>query len=350
MAEAAAPTTYSMLAVTLTLLLYCVSGTLLTLVNKLAIVAFPHANVLLIIQNGVTVVLLLLGSWVLPGTFQAMPRLTWQVIKLWSPLVVLFVLMLSSSLNALTYVSAVTLIVMRNLSTLCVAFFEWIWLGEEILLMTWLALVGILAGAIVFGARDMMFSVPGYLWLAVNVLSTSTYQVYVKKLIKESKELGPFGMSYINNMLSLPVFVAMAFGTRQLPEAALSLPEQAVDVQVWIGLSALLGFVLSTSAFMINKMITATSMMVANNVNKFAVILLSELFIQRTLDNVSMLGTVLVMFFGWFYSQTKTMKPLAWPWTQKAAAIPVATVVAAPAVPESGDAEEQQALKQDEKH
>ncbi|KAH9249651.1 hypothetical protein BASA81_012620 [Batrachochytrium salamandrivorans] len=202
MAEAAP--VYSMFAVTLTLLLYCVSGTMLTLVNKLAIVAFPYANVLLIIQNGVTVVLLLLGSLVLPGTFQSMPKLSWQVIKLWSPLVLLFVLMLSSSLNALTFVSAVTLIVMRNLSTLCVAFFEWIWLGEEISIITWFALVGILAGAVVFGARDMMFSVPGYLWLAVNVLSTSTYQVYVKKLIKESKELGRLACRTLTTCFPFP--------------------------------------------------------------------------------------------------------------------------------------------------
>jgi hypothetical protein len=38
-------------------------------------------------------------------------------------------------------------------------------------------------------------------------------------------------------------------------------------------------------------------MMVANNVNKFAVIILSELFVERTLDDVSTIGTILVSFF-----------------------------------------------------
>jgi hypothetical protein len=44
---------------------------------------------------------------------------------------------------------------------------------------------------------------------------------------------------------------------------------------------------------------------VANNVNKFAVIILSELFVQRTLGMASSTGTLVVMFFGWFYAQTK---------------------------------------------
>lgn len=157
-----------------------------------------------------------------------------------------------------------------------------------------------------FGVRDMTFSVQGYMWLAVNVLSTSIYQVYVKKLIKESKELGPFGMSYINNCLSLPMFIAMGAYGNEIPQHIFTfLDKTTLETRLILMLSALLGFMLSTSAFMVNKMITATSMMVANNVNKFAVIILSEVFVERTLDDVSTLGTILVMFFGWFYSKTK---------------------------------------------
>jgi len=307
----------SQAVIAMTLLVYCVSGTLLTLVNKLAIKAVPYPNALLIIQNGVTVALLLLGSKVMPAMFQAMPAINLTVIKTWGPLVLLFIIMLLSSLQALIYVSAVTLIVMRNLSTLFVAFFERLILGEEIKPMTWFALVGILVGAIMFGARDMTFNVVGYLWLFLNIAGTSAYQIYVKKLIAQSKELGPFGMSFINNVLSVPVFVLIATGNDEIMHVEEIMSQGAYATMIVLT-SAFLGFSLSTSAFMVNKMISATSMMVANNVNKFAVIILSEVFVERTLDNISTLGTVLVMFFGWFYSKTKSS---GWTFSGLAAAI-----------------------------
>jgi drug/metabolite transporter (DMT)-like permease len=296
---------YSQALIATTLLIYCFSGTALTLINKLAILAYPYPNALLVLQNGVTVLLLLLGSYFHSTMFQSMPKITIQIIKSWFPLVLLFVLMLLSSLQALRFVSATTLIVMRNLSTLFVAFFERLVLNEEIKPMTWFALIMILIGAIIYGARDMTFNMTGYVYLFLNIAGTSSYQIYVKKLIAQSKELGPFGMSYINNMLSLPVFILFSAYGDELPHYT-SMFSRGTYATAVIILSALLGFSLSTSAFMMNKMISATSMMVANNVNKFAVIILSELFVERTLDDVSAFGTLIVMFFGWFYSKTKS--------------------------------------------
>lgn len=304
--------TYSSFRVGITLSAYCISGTLLTLANKLAIVAFPVPNTLLVIQNGVTIVMLMGGSFLWPGMFQKMPVLTVQVVKAWLPLVLLFVAMLVSSLQALMSVSAVTLIVMRNLSTLCVAFFERLILGEKIHVLTWLTLIGIFLGATLYGLRDMSFNSVGYFWLAINVGATSSYQIYVKTLIEKSKELGPFGMSYITNVLSVPIFIIIAIATKEYEGLAAwnFSPDNNVRTISIVALSAILGFALSTTAFMINKMITATSMMVANNVNKFAVILLSEIFVERSMDAVSGFGTLLVLLFGWLYSKARALKEM----------------------------------------
>jgi hypothetical protein len=56
----------------LVLVAYCVSGTALTLANKIAISAFPHPNMLLFIQNGVTLLLLWSGMRVWPSTFRTL--------------------------------------------------------------------------------------------------------------------------------------------------------------------------------------------------------------------------------------------------------------------------------------
>jgi hypothetical protein len=114
------------------LAVYCFVGTMLTLVNKVAIQAFPAPNMLLILQNGMTVLFLQIITTTLENRVGKLPHFTFQVVLTWTPLVILFVGMLLSSLVAIQHVITVFLIVMRNLTTLSVAFFEFMVLGTRI--------------------------------------------------------------------------------------------------------------------------------------------------------------------------------------------------------------------------
>lgn len=53
------------------------------------------------------------------------------------------------------------------------------------------------------------------------------------------------------------------------------------------------------------RLISATRLMVASNVNKFLVIMLGDMFLQRTLDGVASAGAVAVMLFGCLYAQSR---------------------------------------------
>jgi GDP-mannose transporter len=296
---------------TIALIIYCISGTLLTLANKLAILAFPAPNTLLLFQNGSTVLLLLALTHIAPDRVGGpLPPLTLSAVNSWLPLTLLFVGMLGSSLLALQNVSSVTLIVFRNLCTLVVAFFERLVLGSEINALAIFSLVGILCGAFLYALNDIQFSIIGYAWLVVNVTCTAAFQIYVKSLISHLPKdgpgsLGPFGMSYFNNVISLPVFGILAAIMGETTQVQELLYILSLKSWIVIVLSALLGFTLSTSAFLVTKLVSATSMMVANNVNKFALIILSELFVEQTLVPLSSLGTAIVMLFAWIYSQSK---------------------------------------------
>jgi len=124
-AAAASPSpTATRTTVTVVLVMYCASGTMMTLANKLAVRLFPFPNAIACLQNCVTVALLSMGAAVAPATFGAMPKLTRDTLRDWLPLTSLFVGMLVSSLLALMHVSAVTLIVIRNLTSLTVAALE----------------------------------------------------------------------------------------------------------------------------------------------------------------------------------------------------------------------------------
>lgn len=294
----------------LMLIIYCISGTFLTLMNKVAIGIFPFTNMLLVLQNSVTVILLLFSFYLYPSSSRISPWLNMTIVRLWIPVVILFVLMLISSLFALAHVSVPTVIVIRNLSTLSVALLEYMILQRTINFVSIGNLFGMLVGAIFYAIHDFTFNIQGYFWLLVNIISTSIYQVYIKKIVDlpSVKVLGPISMSYYSNLISLPIFLLLAGVTGEFNHLLIFI-RQIVTIHIRsifiIFVSCILGFSLSTSAFALNKLISATSIMVANNVNKFALIVISEIFFQSTLDMTASLGALSVLFFGWLYTQAK---------------------------------------------
>ncbi len=80
----------------------------------------------------------------------------------------------------------------------------------------------ILIGFFLYAAEDLSFSWIGYTWLGINVLATCAYPLslfrlhlhiytlYVKRCMKFIS-LGVMGMSYYNNMLSLPFLLLLMF-------------------------------------------------------------------------------------------------------------------------------------------
>lgn len=251
---------------------YCVCGTAMTLVNKVTVSQFSFPNALIAIQNVMAVVVLLSGSIAMPSTFGRMPRLTAQTLREWVPIVFLFVGILLSSLMALMKVTAVTLIVIRNLISCTVAFFEYAVLKTKIGQCSMLSLAGILGGATLYAMYDITFDAVGYVWLLVNIVATTTYQVSVKRLItsKASKEMGPLGCSFVKNTLSMPVMLLLCAASGEGSKLAHHASAGLVtgNTVAVILLSGVIGIGLSLTGFMLNERISATSIMVANNVNK----------------------------------------------------------------------------------
>jgi len=217
----------------------------------------------------------------------------------------MFVAMLVSSLCALIHVSAVTLVVLRNLSSLVVALGDCIFIGTILSIDVSLCLVGMLVGAVIYGISDVAFTPIGYMWLFVNVISTSAYQIYIKVLVRDEniKKLKAVGMSYYNNVISLPFLGLLSLANREVSELTVrNRPIVGIGSISIMALSGVIGFLASTTAFALNTRISATSLMVLNNANKFLVIIFSEILIERTLGRVSLTGAVVVIIFGYAYA------------------------------------------------
>jgi hypothetical protein len=119
------------------------------------------------------------------------------------------------------------------------------------------------------------------------------------------KDCGSITMSFYNNLISLPILLIISFLIGEFNSLLISIYIPKLKSILIVFLSCFCGFVLSVSAFSLNKLISPTSMMVANNLNKFILIILSEILIEWTLDINSSLGAIFVLFCGWLYSQKK---------------------------------------------
>jgi hypothetical protein len=300
-----AKASYSSLKIGLIALTFCVSGSALTIFNKLAMVAFPAPNLVLFLQNAATLLLLVIFASVLSYDIS---DLEITKMKKWLPLVLMFYGMLVSSMFALESVTATTLIVQRNLGTVTIAFADFIFLGTLQSRRRIFAIFCMCVGAImyVFDDLDMKFDIRGYFWLFVNIVTTTAYQIKVKFLVNELK-LNSWTMSKYNNVLSLPfctLFAAMHGEQHVVARASSSL--SSLDVLI-IVTSCTFGFILSVSAFQLNQMITPTSITVINNTNKLVLIFFTASFMDSaTLTVHSTCGICLVMGAAAFYSVSGT--------------------------------------------
>ena len=290
-------------------LVYCMSGTSLALANKLAIVAFPYANILVALQNGMIVIILGAGSHSFRPTLDPLPALSMDMIQLWILSVVSFVAMLSSNLLALFYVSLPTLIVMRNLSTLLIAILESIALRQPINAVSIVTFGGMSFGAIVYARHDVTFSIIGYAWLAALVVGTSVHQIAAKKMMESPlmRSMGPISITYYLNLMSLPLLVIVAFAMGEIPalmshtHAGFLVSRYSISI---ILLTCIFTFLSAVSTSALNKPVSKTLITFANDTNQCSIIIFSEALFRSTLTFVTATGAMFVLLFSWLHLQT----------------------------------------------
>ena len=141
----------AMAVVTITLVAsaFCLSGSALTVLNKQIMGFFPAPNAVLFAQNAVTLVLLAFGKSVLSLQIEPVQR---HKAKRWFTLVLLFYAMLASSMLALKFVTATTLIVQRNLGTVTIAIADYFCLGTVQTKPRIFAIVGMCVGSLVYAS------------------------------------------------------------------------------------------------------------------------------------------------------------------------------------------------------
>eukprot|EP00961_Rhodomonas_salina_P259369 3504502-Rhodomonas_salina.2 len=138
--------------------------------------------VLILFQNAIAAVLLL-GTVCLPATaaqWQDIPSLFARRDTL--TLTVFFATMLVSSLVSLQHLSIATVVLMKNFSTVLTVAGEKYAFGRPVPPATTVALTTMIAASVAYTRFDLGFSAVGYIFCAINALSTTAYTLLMQAM------------------------------------------------------------------------------------------------------------------------------------------------------------------------
>jgi drug/metabolite transporter (DMT)-like permease len=268
--------------------------------NKMATNYLPLPSTLVIAQALFTVIPLALSSEVIP--------LQRQLIIRWMPCAVLFAMMLFTSMQSFLFANVSTILVFRNIATIVSTVVEYFVRGKVANYRIVASEITIVLGCVIYGWTQLGLKFWGLFWVLLNVGAQVAYGNIVKLYLCNLKdphgnELGKYSCAYYNNVLGLPFF----FVTFALWGEYKAVVPSVMKIQTWgwciILFTCVMGYFLATTGFGLQKLVSATSFLVINNMVKIGNILLGIIFLNDRFSGLMpALGCVISLGAGVWYS------------------------------------------------
>ncbi|GAB4824177.1 hypothetical protein N2152v2_011223 [Parachlorella kessleri] len=206
---------------------YGLVSTSITLFNRavFSVYHFNFPSFVTLVQILVSLVYMYALKW---GGWVDLGSLSLDTAKRVAPLALFWWLYVVSGVTALRYLNVPMYSVLRRSTTLLVVAGEVYFFGKRPTRQSLVALVLMVGGAAVAGITDLTFSLPGYSWVAVCVVSTAVYLLLIKKLkdvtglgqttlLLYDRGLGQNTLLLYNSLLALPLMSThLLLGTREL--------------------------------------------------------------------------------------------------------------------------------------
>jgi drug/metabolite transporter (DMT)-like permease len=268
--------------------------------NKLAVTYLPLPCTLVFIQALGTLLLLVT---VVRGEVD---RPTMRTAQRWLPIAVLFTFMLYTSLKSFVYAGVATVLIFRNIGAIFTTVVEYFVRGVTVNARIVASEVLIVIGAVMYGWGAIDFSWVGLFWILINVAGQVAYGVLLKKMMDVQpsfKEMSKFTMSMYNNLLAMPLVLVILV----LQGEQHTFGGHADDVSGFgwavILLTCFLGFLISTAGFGLQKLVSATTFIVINNMTKFLNLILGMAFLNDKLAGFyDACGCLIALGAGCWYS------------------------------------------------
>merc|ERR1712086_863357 len=254
------------------LMLFAVSSSSMVVSNKIIMHAFPFPMTLLLIQNTIAVVLTLVLALTGHDAFTMKPwdskhLITWLVATI-EPLVLTTPPLTSGHKKSLAV---------------------------------------IIAGALIYSIFDLNFNQKGYLWISFNT-GLFCVQVLIEKYAVSKVDQTATGIACYQNLLSIPVLlVGVMFAGES--NAILELQQLSSRMLLLVALSGMFGCSLSVCYMALNQLVSATSMVIAGNLNKLLASVIGAYIFSNSVTPHTVAGLLVCILGGYMYSQAGRNKP-----------------------------------------
>ncbi|XP_042418374.1 GDP-mannose transporter GONST3-like isoform X2 [Zingiber officinale] len=293
---------------------YCVSASLLSIINKWAIMKFPYPGALTALQYFTSAFGVMLCGWLKLVEHDRLNLITmWKFL----PAAFIFYLSLFTNSELLLHANVDTFIVFRSVVPMFVAVGETVFLKQPWpSTKTWLSLATIFAGSAIYVLTDYQFTITAYIWAVAYLASMSIDFVYIKHVVM-TIGLNTWGLVLYNNLEALMLFPLELLITGELKKIKHDISDEykwyTFSVILPVALSCLFGLAISFFGFSCRRAISATGFTVLGIVNKLLTVVINLVIWDKHSTLIGTIGLLICMSGGVLYQQstTKPRKPEA---------------------------------------
>lgn len=289
---------------------YCISASLLSIINKWAVMKFPYPGALTALQY-----LTSAAGVVLCGWFKVLEHDRLDLLTMWRflPAAIIFYLSLFTNSELLLHANVDTFIVFRSAVPIFVAIGETLFLSQPWpSLKTWISLGTIFGGSVLYVLTDYQFTLTAYTWAAAYLVSMSIDFVYIKHVVM-TIGLNTWGLVLYNNLEALLLFPLELLIMGELKKIKHEISDESdwhsFQVILPVGLSCLFGLAISFFGFSCRRAISATGFTVLGIVNKLLTVVINLVIWDKHSTFVGTVGLLICMLGGVMYQQSTSSKP-----------------------------------------
>ncbi|XP_030538243.1 GDP-mannose transporter GONST3 [Rhodamnia argentea] len=288
---------------------YCLSASLLSIINKWAVMKFPYPGALTALQYLTSAA----GVFVC-GQLKLLEHDPLDLVTMWRflPAAIIFYLSLFTNSELLLHANVDTFIVFRSAVPMFVAIGETLFLHQPWPSMkTWLSLATIFGGSVLYVLTDYQFTFMAYSWALAYLVSMSIDFVYIKHVVM-TIGLNTWGLVLYNNLEALLLFPLELLIMGELKKIKHEISDESdwysFQVVLPVGLSCIFGLAISFFGFSCRRAISATGFTVLGIVNKLLTVVINLVIWDKHSKLLGTVGLLICMIGGVMYQQS-TSKP-----------------------------------------
>lgn len=232
---------------------------------------------------------------------------SWNDFLRWARLIpLLYAMMLTSSLLALNSYSMGAMIVVRNIAPILTMPIEKAW-HEDVPadMCTFVILLYILSGAVLYVNNDTHFSPFGLMMMIVNMMVASMERLIQRRLIAvKPVDISKMGMLGINNAIGM-VYVSSLLLVFPEYQSWTQVLRKSDYTYLLLFLSCITGLGIGWTAINAQHYVSATTMLVLTNLNKVIVIVYGMLILGESSTPQAIGGCAIVLTGGLLYAHDR---------------------------------------------